>query len=72
MLNSVFHAQYRFSHDEYLVWRFVSFFEKTKKPDSKGTIADVLRPGSEMVAAGYTMWNIVLSFCLEESTNWAM
>jgi fructose-1,6-bisphosphatase I len=35
------------------------------KPDSKGTIADVLRPGSEMVAAGYTMYgssaNLVLS-----------
>ena len=26
------------------------------KPDSQGTLADVLRPGSEMVAAGYTMW----------------
>ena len=24
-------------------------------PGSKGTISDVLRPGSEMVAAGYTM-----------------
>jgi fructose-1,6-bisphosphatase len=26
-----------------------------QRPDSKGTIQDVLRPGSEMVAAGYTM-----------------
>lgn len=26
-----------------------------QKPDSKGTIEDVLRPGNEMVAAGYTM-----------------
>jgi len=35
------------------------------RPDSKGTIEDVLRPGSEMVAAGYTMYgssaNLVLS-----------
>ncbi|KAF7976690.1 hypothetical protein HWV62_5836 [Athelia sp. TMB] len=35
------------------------------QPDSKGTIEDVLRPGSEMVAAGYTMYgssaNLVLS-----------
>ncbi|KAH9180554.1 fructose-1,6-bisphosphatase class 1/Sedoheputulose-1,7-bisphosphatase [Lactarius sanguifluus] len=35
------------------------------RPDSQGTIADVLRPGSEMVAAGYTMYgssaNLVLS-----------
>lgn len=35
------------------------------RPDSEGTIADVLRPGSEMVAAGYTMYgssaNLVLS-----------
>jgi len=35
------------------------------RPDSKGTIQDVLRPGSEMVAAGYTMYgssaNLVLS-----------
>jgi fructose-1,6-bisphosphatase I len=35
------------------------------RPDSKGEIADVLRPGSEMVAAGYTMYgssaNLVLS-----------
>ena len=35
------------------------------KPDSKGTLSDVLRPGSEMVAAGYTMYgsscNLVLS-----------
>ncbi|KAH9901594.1 fructose-1,6-bisphosphatase [Cubamyces lactineus] len=34
-------------------------------PGSKGTISDVLRPGSEMVAAGYTMYgssaNLVLS-----------
>ncbi|PIL24191.1 hypothetical protein GSI_13944 [Ganoderma sinense ZZ0214-1] len=34
-------------------------------PGSKGTIADVLRPGSEMVAAGYTMYgssaNLVLT-----------
>ncbi|KAF5315798.1 hypothetical protein D9611_004692 [Ephemerocybe angulata] len=34
-------------------------------PDSKGAIEDVLRPGSEMVAAGYTMYgsscNLVLS-----------
>ncbi|KAH9945920.1 fructose-1,6-bisphosphatase [Epithele typhae] len=34
-------------------------------PDSKGTIADVLRPGSAMVAAGYTMYgssaNLVLT-----------
>ncbi|KAI0341815.1 fructose-1,6-bisphosphatase [Trametopsis cervina] len=34
-------------------------------PESKGTISDVLRPGSEMVAAGYTMYgssaNLVLS-----------
>ncbi|KII88504.1 hypothetical protein PLICRDRAFT_176086 [Plicaturopsis crispa FD-325 SS-3] len=34
-------------------------------PDSKGTVSDVLRPGSEMVAAGYTMYgssaNLVLS-----------
>jgi fructose-1,6-bisphosphatase I len=27
----------------------------SKQPDSKGRIEDVLRPGSEMVAAGYTM-----------------
>jgi fructose-1,6-bisphosphatase I len=27
-----------------------------QRSDSQGTIADVLRPGSEMVAAGYTMW----------------
>jgi len=26
-----------------------------KRPDSKGTVEDVLRPGNEMVAAGYTM-----------------
>ena len=26
-----------------------------QRPGSKGEIADVLRPGSEMVAAGYTM-----------------
>lgn len=26
-----------------------------QKPGSKGTVEDVLRPGSEMVAAGYTM-----------------
>ncbi|KAH7914646.1 fructose-1,6-bisphosphatase class 1/Sedoheputulose-1,7-bisphosphatase [Hygrophoropsis aurantiaca] len=35
------------------------------RPDSKGTVEDVLRPGSEMVAAGYTMYgssaNLVLS-----------
>jgi len=35
------------------------------RPDSPGTIEDVLRPGSEMVAAGYTMYgssaNLVLS-----------
>ncbi|KZT70109.1 fructose-1,6-bisphosphatase [Daedalea quercina L-15889] len=35
------------------------------KPGSKGTIDDVLRPGSEMVAAGYTMYgssaNMVLT-----------
>ncbi|PPQ93310.1 hypothetical protein CVT25_014439 [Psilocybe cyanescens] len=35
------------------------------QPGSKGTIEDVLRPGSEMVAAGYTMYgssaNLVLS-----------
>ncbi|KAH6918585.1 fructose-bisphosphatase [Coprinopsis sp. MPI-PUGE-AT-0042] len=35
------------------------------RPDSNGTIEDVLRPGSEMVAAGYTMYgsscNLVLS-----------
>ncbi|KAJ7594232.1 fructose-1,6-bisphosphatase class 1/Sedoheputulose-1,7-bisphosphatase [Mycena floridula] len=35
------------------------------QPDSKGSISDVLRPGSEMVAAGYTMYgssaNLVLS-----------
>ncbi|KAG1905639.1 fructose-1,6-bisphosphatase class 1/Sedoheputulose-1,7-bisphosphatase [Suillus fuscotomentosus] len=35
------------------------------RPDSDGTIGDVLRPGSEMVAAGYTMYgssaNLVLS-----------
>jgi len=35
------------------------------RSDSQGTIADVLRPGSEMVAAGYTMYgssaNLVLS-----------
>jgi len=35
------------------------------RPDSEGTITDVLRPGSEMVAAGYTMYgssaNLVLS-----------
>ncbi|KAI9446453.1 fructose-1,6-bisphosphatase class 1/Sedoheputulose-1,7-bisphosphatase [Lactarius indigo] len=35
------------------------------RPGSQGTIADVLRPGSEMVAAGYTMYgssaNLVLS-----------
>ncbi|GJE90906.1 fructose-1,6-bisphosphatase [Phanerochaete sordida] len=34
-------------------------------PGSKGTVSDVLRPGSEMVAAGYTMYgsscNLVLS-----------
>ena len=27
-----------------------------QRSDSQGTIADVLRPGSDMVAAGYTMW----------------
>ena len=36
-----------------------------QQPDSKGTVEDVLRPGSEMVAAGYTMYgssaNLVLS-----------
>lgn len=36
-----------------------------QKEDSKGTLADVLRPGSEMVAAGYTMYgssaNLVLT-----------
>ncbi|KAK1924449.1 fructose-bisphosphatase [Papiliotrema laurentii] len=48
------------------------------RPGSKGTIEDVLRPGSEMVAAGYTMYgsscNLVLStgqgvdgFTLDES-----
>ncbi|CAL1705053.1 unnamed protein product [Somion occarium] len=35
------------------------------RPDSKGTLQDVLRPGSEMVAAGYTMYgssaNLVLT-----------
>lgn len=35
------------------------------RPDSKGTLEDVLRPGREMVAAGYTMYgssaNLVLS-----------
>ncbi|KAI0306569.1 fructose-1,6-bisphosphatase class 1/Sedoheputulose-1,7-bisphosphatase [Multifurca ochricompacta] len=35
------------------------------RPESQGTIEDVLRPGSEMVAAGYTMYgssaNLVLS-----------
>ncbi|KAL4067632.1 fructose-1,6-bisphosphatase class 1/Sedoheputulose-1,7-bisphosphatase [Scleroderma yunnanense] len=35
------------------------------RPGSKGTLEDVLRPGSEMVAAGYTMYgssaNLVLS-----------
>lgn len=35
------------------------------RPDSQGTVEDVLRPGSEMVAAGYTMYgssaNLVLS-----------
>ena len=31
------------------------FNPQVKRPDSKGTIEDVLRPGSEMVAAGYTM-----------------
>ncbi|KAG6897575.1 hypothetical protein C0992_000163 [Termitomyces sp. T32_za158] len=35
------------------------------QPGSKGTVEDVLRPGSEMVAAGYTMYgssaNLVLS-----------
>ncbi|KAJ4000781.1 fructose-1,6-bisphosphatase [Lentinula boryana] len=35
------------------------------RPNSKGSIEDVLRPGSEMVAAGYTMYgssaNLVLS-----------
>ncbi|KAG5342748.1 Fructose-1,6-bisphosphatase, cytosolic [Termitomyces sp. Mn162] len=35
------------------------------KPGSKGTVEDVLRPGNEMVAAGYTMYgssaNLVLS-----------
>ncbi|KDR81612.1 hypothetical protein GALMADRAFT_221478 [Galerina marginata CBS 339.88] len=35
------------------------------RPDSTGTVDDVLRPGSEMVAAGYTMYgssaNLVLS-----------
>jgi len=35
------------------------------RPDSKGSVEDVLRPGSEMVAAGYTMYgssaNLVLS-----------
>ncbi|TDL27479.1 inositol phosphatase [Rickenella mellea] len=35
------------------------------QPDSKGSISDVLRPGKEMVAAGYTMYgssaNLVLS-----------
>jgi len=37
----------------------------TLQPGSTGTVADVLRPGSEMVAAGYTMYgssaNLVLS-----------
>lgn len=28
---------------------------------SKGTVADVLRPGTEMVAAGYTMYVSVTS-----------
>lgn len=28
-----------------------------QRPGSKGTIEDVLRPGSEMVAAGYTMYD---------------
>ncbi|KAG6909714.1 hypothetical protein DXG01_015916 [Tephrocybe rancida] len=36
-----------------------------RRPGSKGTLEDVLRPGSEMVAAGYTMYgssaNLVLS-----------
>ncbi|TFK43165.1 fructose-1,6-bisphosphatase [Crucibulum laeve] len=36
-----------------------------QRPDSSGTVEDVLRPGSEMVAAGYTMYgssaNLVLS-----------
>ena len=27
-----------------------------QRPGSIGELADVLRPGSEMVAAGYTMW----------------
>jgi len=35
------------------------------RPDSKGSLSDVLRPGREMVAAGYTMYgssaNLVLS-----------
>ena len=47
----------------YKVVSFRSFFSiisdrftpHVKRPDSKGTIEDVLRPGSEMVAAGYTM-----------------
>lgn len=32
----------------------ILYFE-LQRPGSQGTIADVLRPGSEMVAAGYTM-----------------
>ena len=34
----------------------MTIFSK-QKPESKGTIEDVLRPGSEMVAAGYTMYD---------------
>jgi fructose-1,6-bisphosphatase I len=33
----------------------LNLYFKPQRPNSQGTIADVLRPGSEMVAAGYTM-----------------
>jgi fructose-1,6-bisphosphatase I len=36
--------------------RYVSVFNLIKKPGSKGSVADVLRPGSDMVAAGYAMY----------------
>ena len=32
------------------------FFFVVQREGSKGTVADVLRPGTEMVAAGYTMY----------------
>ena len=32
-----------------------AIYNVKQRPDSTGTVKDVLRPGSEMVAAGYTM-----------------